>query len=176
MNSRKCFHISSIAILFIYLSIKLHVTSSNPLPKVDLFTLSIIHWNDFHARFDEINTSGYHCRPSDRPNCFGGYARLVTTVKRLQAERQHPIFLNGGDNFQGTFWYSVGKWNVTAQFLNMLPADAIVSDRHIISIIDHILVNGILSSRQSATTSLTMASVDWCHLSRHLTHRSCWLT
>lgn len=113
--------------LLMLTSIRLHVSAINSFPTHDLFTLSIIHWNDFHARFDEINQSGDHCRPVDRPNCFGGYARLVTTVKKLQAERQNSIYLNAGDNFQGTFWYNVGKWKLTAQFLNMLPADAIVS-------------------------------------------------
>lgn len=41
--------------------------------------------------------------------------------------RINPIYLNAGDNFQGTFWYTVGSWNVTSQFLNMLNADAVVS-------------------------------------------------
>lgn len=97
-----------------------------------LYPLSIIHWNDFHARFDDINNASDHCRP-ERPDerCFGGYARVVTVVRRLQHERRNanPIYLNAGDNFQGTFWYTVGRWNVTAQFLNVLPADAIVSGR-----------------------------------------------
>lgn len=118
----------SITMLHVYLLIQLHFTLSSHVPKDDLFTLSIIHWNDFHARFEEINRSGDHCRPADRPNCLGGYSRLVTTVKQLQRERQNPIYLNAGDNFQGTFWYNIGKWNVTAQFLNILPADAIVSE------------------------------------------------
>lgn len=39
----------------------------------------------------------------------------------------NPIYLNAGDNFQGTPWYTFGRWNVTAQFLNMLKADAVVS-------------------------------------------------
>lgn len=37
------------------------------------------------------------------------------------------ILLNGGDSFQGTIWYSTGKWNVTQEFMNTLPIDAEVS-------------------------------------------------
>lgn len=37
------------------------------------------------------------------------------------------LYLNAGDNFQGTLWYNLLRWNVTSTFLNMLKADAIVS-------------------------------------------------
>lgn len=50
------------------------------------------------------------------------------------ANRTNPIYLNAGDNFQGTFWYNVGRWNVTSYFLNLLPADAFVSFLYIVSI------------------------------------------
>lgn len=52
------------------------------------------------------------------------------TVKRLLEEQkeQHPIFINAGDSFQGTLWYNIGRWNVTQEFLNLVPADAMVSD------------------------------------------------
>lgn len=61
--------------------------------------------------------------------CIGGYARVVTMVKQLQKDLQatNPIYLNAGDNFQGTIWYNIGRWNVTSHFLNLLKADAIVS-------------------------------------------------
>lgn len=51
------------------------------------------------------------------------------TVKKLIEEQEdlNPIYLNAGDNFQGTLWYNIGRWNVTKEFLNMLPADAMVS-------------------------------------------------
>ena len=43
------------------------------------------------------------------------------------SEYPDSILLNGGDNFQGTLWYNIFKWNVTQYFLNKLPFDAIVS-------------------------------------------------
>lgn len=42
----------------------------------------------------------------------------------------NPIYLNAGDNFQGTLWYNIGRWNVTVQFLNMLKADAMTIGNH----------------------------------------------
>lgn len=58
----------------------------------------------------------------------------MTTVKQLLAEREeqkkNPVFLNIGDNFQGTLWYELLGWNVTSTFLNILPADATTLGNH----------------------------------------------
>lgn len=42
----------------------------------------------------------------------------------------NPIFVNAGDNFQGTLWYNIGRWNVTQQILNMHPADVQTIGNH----------------------------------------------
>lgn len=91
-----------------------------------LFPVSIIHFNDMHARFDETNTMSNTCKASDE--CIGGYARLVTKVKELRNTKadMNPIFLNAADNYQGTLWYNTFKWNVTSEMLNFFPADATV--------------------------------------------------
>lgn len=66
--------------------------------------------------------------------CIGGYARAMTMIKNLRAERaeqnKNPVFLNIGDNFQGTLWYELLGWNVTAHFLNIVPADATTLGNH----------------------------------------------
>lgn len=91
-----------------------------------LFPVSIIHFNDMHARFDETNMMSNTCKASD--DCIGGYARLVTKVKELRSAKadKNPIFLNAADNYQGTLWYNTFKWNVTSELLNFFPADATV--------------------------------------------------
>ncbi|XP_052859943.1 apyrase-like [Anopheles cruzii] len=99
------------------------------LAQEQLFPLSIVHINDFHARFEEVNTGSATCDPAVE-QCVGGYARTVTVVKQLLAERPNAIYLNAGDNFQGTLWYNIHRWNVTAEFLNMLPADAMTIGNH----------------------------------------------
>jgi 5'-nucleotidase len=60
--------------------------------------------------------------------CIGGYARIIATVKRLKEEKAalNPMYLNAGDNFQGTLWYTLLRWNVTRYMLNLVPADAMV--------------------------------------------------
>lgn len=78
------------------------------------------------GRFDPTTASGGTC--DDGENCIGGYARTVYTVKRLLKDHKdtNAVYFNSGDSFQGTLWYNIGRWNVTSQFLNMLPADAMV--------------------------------------------------
>jgi 5'-nucleotidase len=94
------------------------------------FPLNIIHLNDFHARFEETGVDSGSCKSGQK--CVGGYARVVTMVKKLKEENQHlnPIYLNAGDNFQGTLWYNIFRWNVTQYFLNLLPADAMTIGNH----------------------------------------------
>ena len=96
----------------------------------DLFPLNIIHLNDFHARFEETNLQTSACKEGER--CIGGYARVVSKVKQLLAERTavNPIYLNAADNYQGTLWYNVHRWNGTSFFLNKVVADAMTIGNH----------------------------------------------
>lgn len=47
----------------------------------------------------------------------------------LLAHKNRPnvLYLNAGDNFQGTLWFNVYGWNVTQYFLNKLRTDIYVS-------------------------------------------------
>ncbi|XP_023014357.2 apyrase [Leptinotarsa decemlineata] len=93
-----------------------------------IFQLSVIHFNDFHARFDQINHSGGVCKAGE--NCIGGFSRLYRQIEDILTDKPSSILLNAGDSFQGTLWYTVGKWNVTQQFMNRLPIDAEVLGNH----------------------------------------------
>jgi 5'-nucleotidase len=93
----------------------------------DLFGLSIIHINDLHAHFEQTSVSSGPCLEGPEATCVGGIARISTAAKSLKAERPDTLFLNAGDNFQGTLWYTKFKWNVTAYLLNMLQHDVLVT-------------------------------------------------
>lgn len=98
----------------------------------NLFPVAIIHINDFHARFEETNLQSNVCKKDE--TCIGGLARTTTVVKNLLKEHaaanENPIYLNAGDNFQGSLWYKVLRWNVTSHLLNLLPADAMTLGNH----------------------------------------------
>ncbi|XP_003400602.1 apyrase [Bombus affinis] len=96
----------------------------------DLFELSVIHLNDFHARFEQTGPRSEACHEGEEKDCVGGISRVSTAVNRLMNERPNPIFLNAGDHYQGTLWYNVHRWNVTATFMNMLPHDVMTIGNH----------------------------------------------
>ena len=60
------------------------------LPMLAAWELSLLHVNDIHARMEETNKHSSPCTPKDRDagKCFGGLARIVTAVKRVQNEDQ----------------------------------------------------------------------------------------
>ncbi|XP_043280622.1 apyrase [Venturia canescens] len=96
----------------------------------DLFELSIIHLNDFHARFEQVSPTAGTCPQDREEECVGGLPRVYTATKELKSQRPNAIFLNAGDHFQGTLWYNVYRWNVTATFMNMLPHDVMTIGNH----------------------------------------------
>ena len=57
------------------------------------YTLTILHTNDFHARFEPISKydSGCSAEDNEAGECFGGTARLITAVAEARAHEQfHP--------------------------------------------------------------------------------------
>lgn len=100
----------------------------SPLSVVVGFELGLIHVNDIHVRFEETDTYSGTCKPGKE--CFGGIARLSQTVKDLRAKDPNSIFVNGGDFYQGTSWYTLFKWKVVAPFANKLNFDASSPGNH----------------------------------------------
>uniref|UniRef100_U5EW72 Apyrase n=1 Tax=Corethrella appendiculata TaxID=1370023 RepID=U5EW72_9DIPT len=122
------------------------------------FPLSIIHLNDFHARYEETNLLSSKCKNDVGEECIGGYARVVTAVKKLLKDKKdkNPIYLNAGDNFQGTFWYTLLKWNVTSYFLNLLSADAMTLGNHEF---DH-GIEGVVPFLETIKSPIVVANID----------------
>ncbi|XP_074033936.1 5'-nucleotidase-related protein isoform X2 [Leptinotarsa decemlineata] len=73
-------------------------------------------------KFKATNENGGPCGVHKK--CVGGFSRLHKQISTILKENPESIVLNAGDSFQGTFWYTVGKWNITSQFMNTLRIDA----------------------------------------------------
>ncbi len=100
------------------------------------YSLSILHFNDFHARFEEINRFDSACSEKDSAadKCFGGIARLKTKLDERRAaldkEGQPNILAVAGDAFQGTLFYTRYKGRATASFFNSMNIDAFALGNH----------------------------------------------
>ncbi|ETN63669.1 apyrase [Anopheles darlingi] len=98
----------------------------------DLFPVTLIHMNDLHARFDETSNKSSKCRSDLGEECIAGIARIQYAVSKLKSEfyNHTPLFLNAGDNYQGTIWYNYYRWKVVAQFMELLHPDAMTLGNH----------------------------------------------
>lgn len=96
------------------------------------FQLQIVHNNDMHARFAETDKFSASC-PSDyakNNQCYGGYARTkqaaVDAIEEANKRNISSIFLNAGDSFQGTPYYTIYKWKIVAPLVDALGIDVMV--------------------------------------------------
>lgn len=78
----------------------------------------------FIYRFDQITGSAGICKTENK--CIGGFARLYKAIDTIIKENSDSVLLNAGDDFAGTRWYTVGKWNITQEFMNKIKFDASV--------------------------------------------------
>lgn len=88
------------------------------------FELTLIHTNDNHARIEETSEDSGKC--SARGPCFAGVARRFTKVSEIRRKEKNVLFLDAGDQFQGTVWFNYYKGAEAAHFMNKLGYNAMV--------------------------------------------------
>jgi len=93
------------------------------------FNISFYHINDVHAHLDEFSSSGTDCTNPAR-GCYGGYARVKHVIDRDRPGINNSLFLNAGDEFQGTLFYTYYKGEKIAETLNQLGFDAMTLGNH----------------------------------------------
>ena len=96
------------------------------------YSLTILHTNDFHARFEPISKYDSGCGEEDNAEgkCFGGSARLMTAVAEARARNENTLLADGGDQFQGTLFYTYYKGKLAAEMMNNLGYDAMTVGNH----------------------------------------------
>ena len=96
------------------------------------FNLTVLHTNDFHARFEPISKYDSGCSSEDNTEgkCFGGSARLVTAVEAARGRAENSILVSGGDQFQGTLFYTYYKGKLAAEMMNKMGYDAMTVGNH----------------------------------------------
>jgi len=117
----------TVTALLVLLAAPLHA-SPQTVRAAEPLLLQIVHLNDFHARFEPVSTKASECKEGDR--CIGGLPRVAAAVADMLGSNPNALVLNAGDNFQGTLWYSLFRWNVTAHFMRQLPWDALTIGNH----------------------------------------------
>ncbi|KAL4918106.1 Metallo-dependent phosphatase-like protein [Aspergillus aurantiobrunneus] len=93
------------------------------------YNVSFFHINDVHAHLDEFASSGTTCEDPEQ-GCYGGYARIKTKVNELREQYPDNLWLNAGDEFQGTLFYQYYGGEKIAETINDLQFDAMTLGNH----------------------------------------------
>jgi len=96
------------------------------------YSITILHTNDFHSRFEPISAYDSTCSEEDNANgdCFGGWARLVNAIEDAQERNDNTLLVDGGDQFQGTLFYTYYKGELAAEMMNALGYDGMTVGNH----------------------------------------------
>ena len=96
------------------------------------YQLTILHTNDFHSRFEPISKydSGCSAKKNLAGKCFGGSARLATAIAAARKRTNNSILVSGGDQFQGSLFYTYYKGSFAAEMMNKLKYDAMTVGNH----------------------------------------------
>jgi 5'-nucleotidase/UDP-sugar diphosphatase len=100
------------------------------------FSLTILHFNDFHSRFESITGSDSTCDAAGEAagECYGGIARLKTAIDTQRGAAtsagENVVLLSAGDEFQGSLFYTQYKSQIIADFLNDLDIDVAATGNH----------------------------------------------
>lgn len=96
------------------------------------YNLTILHTNDFHDRFEPISKYDGPCSAEDNTagECFGGSARLMTAIAEARERAGNSILVDGGDQFQGTLFYTQYKGTLAAEMMNQMGYDAMTVGNH----------------------------------------------
>ncbi|MBX2882335.1 MAG: 5'-nucleotidase/apyrase family protein [Granulosicoccus sp.] len=95
-------------------------------------TMTILHTNDFHSKVEPISKYDSPCSEEDNQagECFGGYARLVTAIEDARSRNPNSLLVDGGDQFQGSLFYTYYKGKVAAEIMNHLKYDGMTVGNH----------------------------------------------
>ncbi|MEO8447806.1 MAG: bifunctional UDP-sugar hydrolase/5'-nucleotidase [bacterium] len=119
-----CKHLFIIAVsLFLFLS-DVHPQNSGKIKDI-----TILHWNDLHARNLPYKISKKDSATGKDNSYFvGGISNMLGYLNKFRNDK--TLSLNGGDDFQGTPISTLTRGKSQIEFLNMLKPDAFVIGNH----------------------------------------------
>ena len=98
----------------------------------DLLHLTLLHVNDIHSHFEEVNVNTGTCKDDmkSRRECYGGVSRMAGYIQQVRDADPEAILLNAGDYYQGTMWYTIFKYEPVVEFSNLLNYTAMALGNH----------------------------------------------
>ena len=94
------------------------------------FTLTVLHTNDVHSTFGGTTEKGQTCYAALCEGGRGGYVRLNQAVRAIRQDTPDVIFLDAGDIFQGTLFWTLHKDAMPAALVDKMGYQAIIPGNH----------------------------------------------
>ncbi len=98
------------------------------------YSLTVLHINDMHSRFEPITKFNNNCSREDdeEGECFGGVARLKSFLdaRRADLANTNVLALDAGDQFQGSLFYTTYKGAAAAELMEAIGFDAMTVGNH----------------------------------------------
>lgn len=96
------------------------------------YSITILHTNDFHSRFEPISRFDSGCSEESNleGSCFGGSARMMTAIETAKDRAENWLLVDGGDQFQGSLFYTFYKGAAAAEMMKKMGYDAMTVGNH----------------------------------------------
>ncbi len=98
-------------------------------PSAD-FTLTVLHTNDVHSAFGGVTDKGLICYAAMCEGGRGGYVRLNQAVRAIRKDNPDALFLDAGDIFQGTLFWTQHKERMPMALIDFMGYQAITAGNH----------------------------------------------
>ena len=93
-------------------------------------TITVLHTNDTHSAYGGNTDKGFICYAALCEGGRGGYVRLDQAVRSVREKNPDAIFLDAGDIFQGTLFWTLHKERLPAAVLDKMGYQAITAGNH----------------------------------------------
>jgi 5'-nucleotidase len=100
------------------------------------YKLTLLHTNDVHSRLQPINRFASTCTAKEEADkqCFGGVARISWKAREqwglARAEGREVLFVDGGDQFQGSLFYTHYRGKEVALLMPLMGYHAMAVGNH----------------------------------------------
>lgn len=94
------------------------------------FALTVLHTNDIHSTYGGTTDQGLTCYAALCEGGRGGYVRLDQAVRAVRRDRPEALFMDAGDTFQGTLFWTLHKERMPAALIDRIGYQAVIPGNH----------------------------------------------
>ncbi|MDL2216124.1 bifunctional metallophosphatase/5'-nucleotidase [Desulfovibrio sp. OttesenSCG-928-M14] len=124
-------HLAALSAMLLFASAcSQHQPAKAPLFHSADFTLTVLHTNDTHSSFGGITDKGLTCYAAMCEGGRGGYVRLDQAVRAIRKDNPDALFLEAGDIFQGTLFWTQHKERMPLALVDKMGYQAIAPGNH----------------------------------------------